>query len=156
MDVDGVLTDGTVLLDGDGHQLKRIAFKDVMGVSLGRRAGLLFALVSGEGGPLLDAIAAKLGVTDVYADCTDKAAALQDFADRYKIALEEICYVGDDVNDLPALEMCGLGAAPSDAHPAVLSKATLVTSSPAGAGSVREVVERLLVSSHGPQADDRS
>ena len=83
MDVDGVLTDGCVWLDGEGRETKRLAFVDIMGVSLGRKAGLGFALISGEGGPLLDQVATKLGIADVYAGCRDKASALRDFAERH-------------------------------------------------------------------------
>ena len=115
MDVDGVLTDGTVWLDETGRESKRIAFADIMGVSQGRRAGLLFALISGESGPLFDVIAAKLSITDTYPGCKDKAAALQDFAARHGLDLAEVCFIGDDVNDLSAMEICGLAAAPAGA-----------------------------------------
>lgn len=145
MDVDGVLTDGTVLLDEAGRETKRISFADIMGVSLGRRAGLLFALVSGESGPCLDRIAAKFGVDEVYDGCKDKASAVRDFATRHDLELAEICFIGDDVNDVPALEICGLAVAPADAQPAASEAATLVTTRPGGRGSVREVIDRLLV-----------
>ena len=144
MDVDGVLTDGTVWLDEAGRKSKRIAFADIMGVSLGRRAGLVFALISGEGGALLDAIAAKLGITDTYPGCKDKAAALREFALRHDVGLDEVCFIGDDVNDVAAQEICGLAVAPADAHPAALARATVVTTRPSGGGSVREVVDALL------------
>lgn len=144
MDVDGVLTDGTVWLDEAGRESKRIAFKDIMGVSLGRRAGLAFALVSGEGGAVLDAIAAKLGITDIYPGCKDKAAAVRDFAARHDLDLAEVCYIGDDINDLPAFEICGLAIAPADAHPAALAGATVLTTRSSGAGSVREAIDALL------------
>jgi len=144
MDVDGVLTDGTVWLDEAGRESKRIAFADIMGVSLGRRAGLVFALISGEGGALLDAIAAKLGITDTYPGCKDKAAALREFALRHDVGLDEVCFIGDDVNDVSALEICGLAVAPADAHPAALARAAVVTTRPSGGGSVREVVDALL------------
>ena len=144
LDVDGVLTDGTVLLDDVGRQQKRISFADVMGVSLGRRAGLRFALMSGEAGGVLDAIAAKLGVTDVYSGCKDKAAAVRDFAARHRLGLDELCFVGDDVNDVEAMQICGLAAAPRTAHQSALAVAALVTTHPAGAGAVREVIDGLL------------
>ena len=144
MDVDGVLTDGTVWLDEAGRESKRIAFADIMGVSLGRRAGLVFALISGEGGALLDAIAAKLGITDTYPGCKDKAAALREFALRHDVGLDEVCFIGDDVNDVSALEICGLAVVPADAHPAALARAAVVTTRPSGGGSVREVVDALL------------
>lgn len=144
MDVDGVLTDGTVWLDEAGRESKRIAFADVMGVSLGRKAGLSFALVSGEGGPGLDQIAAKFGIDDVYGGCKDKAGALRDFATRRGLDLTEICFVGDDVNDVPALEICGLAVAPADAQGIAATKASVVTTRPGGHGAVREVIDALL------------
>ena len=144
VDVDGVLTDGTVWLDGAGNETKRISFADVMGVSLGRRAGLVFAVISGEDGALLDVIAAKLGITDVYPGCKDKASALRDFAAKHQLELDEVCYIGDDVNDVPAMEIGGLAVAPAGAQPLAEAAATVVTAARGGEGCVREVVEMLL------------
>jgi 3-deoxy-D-manno-octulosonate 8-phosphate phosphatase (KDO 8-P phosphatase) len=144
MDVDGVLTDGTVWLDEAGRESKRIAFADIMGVSLGRRAGLLFALISGEGGAMFDVIAAKLGITDTYPGCKDKAAAVRDFTARHDLQPIEVCFIGDDVNDLSAMELCGLAAAPAGAQPVALAVASIVTTQRGGSGSVREVIELLL------------
>ncbi len=144
MDVDGVLTDGTVWLDEAGRESKRISFADVMGISLGRRAGLVFALISGEDGALFDVIAAKLGITDTYPGCKDKAAALRDFAAKHQLNLDEISFIGDDVNDLGALEICGLAVVPADAHPSAVARAAFVTTRPGGSGSVREVLEFVL------------
>jgi len=144
MDVDGVLTDGTVWLDEAGRESKRIAFADIMGVSLGRRAGLHFALMSGESGPCLDQIAAKFGVTEVYPGCKDKAAAVRDFAAKHDLDLAEVCFIGDDVNDVPALEICGLAVTPAGAMPVASAMASMVTSQPGGEGAVREVLDYLL------------
>jgi 3-deoxy-D-manno-octulosonate 8-phosphate phosphatase (KDO 8-P phosphatase) len=147
MDVDGVLTDGTVWLDEAGHELKRVSFADIMGVSIGRHVGLVYALVSGESGPSLDRIAAKFGIADVYSGCKDKAAAVRDFAARHGLELSEVCFIGDDVNDVPALEICGLAVVPADAQPAALANAVVVTARSGGAGCVREVVDALLAGS---------
>jgi 3-deoxy-D-manno-octulosonate 8-phosphate phosphatase (KDO 8-P phosphatase) len=144
MDVDGVLTDGTVLLDDQGRETKRLCFVDIMGVSLGIRAGLKFALVSGEGGSVLEHVAAKLHVRDVYPGCKDKAAAVREFAAHHDIPLENVCFIGDDVNDLPAFEICGLSAAPCSAHESALSTAQVTTAHAGGAGAVREIVDMLL------------
>ena len=76
LDVDGVLTDGGVWWGPGGAEWKRFDFRDVMGVSLGRRAGLVFALISGEDSPVVDRFAAKMGIKHVYKGCRDKAAAL--------------------------------------------------------------------------------
>ncbi len=147
MDVDGVLTDGTVWLDEAGHELKRVSFADIMGVSIGRHAGLLYALVSGESGPSLDQIAAKFGIADVYSGCKDKAAAVRDFAARHDLDLDEVCFIGDDANDVAAFEICGLAVVPADAQPAALARAANVTARSGGAGCVREVVDALLAGS---------
>lgn len=146
MDVDGVLTDGTVWLDESGRESKRISFADIMGVSMGRRAGLLFAFVSGESGLSLDQIAAKFGIDEVYSGCKDKASAVRDFAVRHDLDLAQVCFIGDDVNDVPALELCGLAVAPADAQAVALAKASVVTSRPGGGGAVREVIDQLLAS----------
>jgi len=144
MDVDGVLTDGTVRIDAQGSESKSLSFADIMGVSLARRAGLKLALVSGEDGPVLRRIAAKLGITDVYGGCKDKAAALRDFAGKHDAALSEVCFIGDDVNDLSAFAICGLSVAPCTAHDAAKSRADRVTKRPAGAGAVREILDALV------------
>jgi 3-deoxy-D-manno-octulosonate 8-phosphate phosphatase (KDO 8-P phosphatase) len=143
MDVDGVLTDGTVWLDGKGGETKRVSFADIMGVSLGRRAGLLFALISGEAGVCLDQIAAKFSIVDVYPGCKDKGAALEDFARKHDLALTEICFIGDDVNDLSAFDICGLSVAPANAHISARNRVQLVTEHSSGSGVVREVTDRL-------------
>ena len=153
MDVDGVLTDGTVWLDDAGHELKRIAFVDIMGVSMGRRAGLRFALISGEAGPLLEQIANKLGIADVYGGCKDKASAVRDFAERHALDLREVCFIGDDINDVEALSTCGLAVAPAGAHRSAREKAGLVTEQPGGSGAVREVIDRLLEEAGPAQAE---
>jgi 3-deoxy-D-manno-octulosonate 8-phosphate phosphatase (KDO 8-P phosphatase) len=150
LDVDGVLTDGTFWLFPGQEPSKRFSFADVMGISLGRKAGLLFALISGEGGALLDQFAAKTGITDVYAGCKDKAAALGDFAGRHGLALSEVCFMGDDVNDLPAMALAGLAAAPAGAQPAVCQRAALVTRRRGGEGAVRELIDLILQSAAEP------
>jgi len=144
MDVDGVLTDGTVLIDARGAEAKSISFADIMGVSLARRGGLHLALVSGEDGPVLHHIAAKLGITDLYAGCKDKAAAVRDFAARHDVALDDVCFIGDDVNDLTAFAVCGLSVAPRTADAQAKAAADRVTERPAGRGAVREVLDALL------------
>jgi 3-deoxy-D-manno-octulosonate 8-phosphate phosphatase (KDO 8-P phosphatase) len=144
MDVDGVLTDGTVWLDESGQETKAVSFADIMGVSLGRRAGLHFAFVSGEGGPALDRIAAKFGVSEVYRDCKDKAGAVRAFATRHDLELAEVCFIGDDINDVPAMEICGLAVAPANSHAAASAAASVVTTRPGGGGAVREVIDHLL------------
>jgi len=145
LDVDGVLTDGGFWLGPAGDEYKRFCFADVMGISLARRAGLIIALISGEDSPLIDHFAAKLGLTDITKNCKDKATAVQAFAERHALQLADVCFMGDDINDLPALELVGLAAAPADARPAVRARAAFVSTLGGGQGAVRELVDALLV-----------
>ena len=119
LDVDGVLTDGGVWWGPDGGEWKRFSFADIMGVSLARKAGLLVTLISGEDSPLVDRFAAKMNLGDITKGCKDKASALRAFAERHGLSLDEICFMGDDVNDLAAMKSAGLSAAPGNARPEV-------------------------------------
>jgi 3-deoxy-D-manno-octulosonate 8-phosphate phosphatase (KDO 8-P phosphatase) len=146
MDVDGVLTDGGVWWGPNGEEWKRFHFADIMGLSLARKSGLVIALVSGENSPLVDRLASKLGISDVYKDCKDKAGALHSFSQKHGLRLQEICFIGDDVNDLLALSMVGLSACPADARPSIREICQVVTKLAGGNGAVREVVDMLLAS----------
>jgi 3-deoxy-D-manno-octulosonate 8-phosphate phosphatase (KDO 8-P phosphatase) len=127
-----------------GEEFKRFSFSDVMGISLARREGLTMALISGEDSPLIDRYAAKLKITDVAKGCRDKAAALREFAERNGLDLGEVCFMGDDVNDLPAMKICGLSAAPRDARTVVLEAVDFVADNRGGLGAVRDLVEALF------------
>jgi len=148
MDVDGVLTDGGVWWGPNGEEWKRFHFADIMGLSLARKSGLVIALISGENSPLVNRLASKLGIADIHKDCKDKASALRTFAERYRLGLQEICFIGDDVNDLAALSIAGLSACPADARPSVREYCQVVTKLGGGNGAVREVVDMLLASVH--------
>lgn len=144
LDVDGVLTDGGVWWGADGGEWKRFSFLDIMGVSMAVKAGLTVALISGEDSPLVDRFAAKFALTDVVKGCKDKAAALRGVAERHGVALSAVCFMGDDVNDVAAMRLAGLAAAPASAHAQALAAASLVTRAPGGYGAVRELIDAIL------------
>jgi len=148
MDVDGVLTDGGVWWGPNGEEWKRFHFADIMGLSLARKSGMVIALMSGENSPLVDRLASKFGIVDVHKDCKDKAGALRAFSARHGLRLQEVCFVGDDVNDLPALSIAGLSACPADARPSIRQHCQVVTTLTGGNGAVREVVDMLLGSAY--------
>lgn len=145
LDIDGVLTDGTFIWGPQGEEFKKFSFLDVMGISLGKKVGLIFAFISGEDTPLIDRYAKKMGIIDVYKGCRDKAAALRDFAQKHNLELAQICFMGDDVNDLPALELAGLSASPASAHNDVKKKVMLTTQHNGGQGAVRELIDYVLI-----------
>ncbi len=144
LDVDGVLTDGGVWWSATGDEWKRFCFADVMGVSLAIKAGLIIALISGEDSPIVDRFAAKFRLTDVVKGCKNKASALADFASRHNLSSRDVCFMGDDVNDLEAMKSAGLAAAPADSHQSVRDAAAYVTRSGGGRGAVRELIDAIL------------
>jgi len=146
-DVDGVLTDGTLLWSPAGEESKRFSFTDIMGISLLRRLGLKMALISGEPSPLVDRYAEKMHIPFVLKGTRDKATALRDFATKFEIPLEQTCFFGDDVNDLPAMEIAGLCACPSDAAAEVLAHVAergYLSPLPGGHGAVRSFADAIL------------
>ncbi len=148
MDVDGVLTDGMYWWGSNGEELKRFCFADSTGIARAIKAGIRIALISGEsseaGMALVQRYADKLKIADVYKGCHDKAAALRDFAQRNGLELEEICFMGDDFIDAPAMAIAGLAAAPADAQALGRQNAQLVTQRPGGQGAVRELLDLIL------------
>jgi 3-deoxy-D-manno-octulosonate 8-phosphate phosphatase (KDO 8-P phosphatase) len=144
MDVDGVLTDGGLWWGANGEEFKRFCFADIMGVSLARRAGFGLALISGENSPLVDRYAEKMHIRHVAKGCRDKAAALTEFATASGLDLSEICFMGDDINDLPAMRLAGFSAAPANASRDVLEYVDFVARRPGGNGAVRDLMEALL------------
>jgi 3-deoxy-D-manno-octulosonate 8-phosphate phosphatase (KDO 8-P phosphatase) len=148
IDVDGVLSDGGLWWGPDGEEWKRFSFADIMGVSLARRAGLILALISGENSPVVDRYAEKMLIKHVVKGCRDKAAALREFASAAGVSLADVCFMGDDINDLPAMAISGFSAAPANAVPAVLKHAQFVAKAAGGNGAVRELVDALLAARH--------
>ena len=148
IDVDGVLSDGGMWWGPGGEEWKRFSFADIMGVSLARRAGLILALISGENSPVVDRYAEKMLIKHVVKGCRDKAVALRQFASAAGVSLADVCFMGDDVNDLTAMAISGLSAAPANAAAVVLKHAQFVAKAAGGNGAVRELVDALLAARH--------
>jgi 3-deoxy-D-manno-octulosonate 8-phosphate phosphatase (KDO 8-P phosphatase) len=144
LDVDGVLTDGTFIWGPNGEEYKQFSFSDVMGISLASKAGIIFALISGEDNVLIDRFAEKMKIVDVSKGCKDKAAALISFSKKYELELNQICFMGDDVNDIGALKLAGLSAAPANAHKSVKNKVDIITKNSGGKGAVRELLDIII------------
>jgi 3-deoxy-D-manno-octulosonate 8-phosphate phosphatase (KDO 8-P phosphatase) len=146
-DVDGVLTDGTLLWSPQGEESKRFSFTDIMGISLLRRLNIKLALISGEPSPLVDFYAKKMHIPFVAKGTRDKAAAHRDFATKFQVSLAHTCFFGDDVNDLFAMEIAGLCACPADAAAEVrayVSQHGFISTQPGGKGAVREFADAIL------------
>lgn len=145
-DFDGILTDGYVFFSSvSDEEIKRISFKDIMGLSLAIKNGFKVAIISGEKNKIIDKLAGKFNIEDVHQGIKDKLSSLQSIAEKYRLLPEEICFLGDDINDIAALEWAGTSITVPDAHFKVKKiKNILITTAPAGNGAFREVVDSLL------------
>ena len=144
LDVDGVLTDGTIIINGDGSESKFFNVQDGHGIRLWLRAGLKIALFSGRVSPPTEIRAKQFGVEYVFQDCHYKLPVLEEFLQQQKLSPEEVAYVGDDLPDLPVIRYVGFGVAVADAADEVKQHADYVTTRAGGKGAVREVVEYIL------------
>jgi 3-deoxy-D-manno-octulosonate 8-phosphate phosphatase (KDO 8-P phosphatase) len=145
-DVDGVLTDGGLYYAENGDELKRFDVRDGQGLVLLREAGLLTAIVTRKQTALVRRRARDLGIVEVHQNVTDKAAVLADLLARHRLAAAAVCYVGDDVGDLPAMRAVGVSVAVADAVLPVRRAATYITRARAGHGAIREVCDLILSS----------
>jgi 3-deoxy-D-manno-octulosonate 8-phosphate phosphatase (KDO 8-P phosphatase) len=143
-DVDGVMTDGTVLLFPDGTEAKAFHVRDGLGITLAHRAGLRTGLVSGRSSESVTRRAAELGMAVVRQGVKDKGAALREVLAEQGLTARQVAYMGDDVNDLPILLEVGLSAAPADAVFEVKAQVYMITEARGGQGCVREFVEAVL------------
>jgi 3-deoxy-D-manno-octulosonate 8-phosphate phosphatase (KDO 8-P phosphatase) len=144
LDVDGVLTDGSILLDDHGVETKRFFVRDGTGLRAWQRAGGTVAIITGRSGEAVRRRAAELGIDLVLSGVERKGVAFENLLAELGVSADEAAMVGDDLPDLPVLVRCGYPVAVRDAAPEVLAVAAWITSHPGGRGAVREVVEHLL------------
>jgi 3-deoxy-D-manno-octulosonate 8-phosphate phosphatase (KDO 8-P phosphatase) len=143
-DVDGVLTDGTVLILPDGREAKSFHIRDGLGMVLARRAGLRLGLLSGRASESVAARAAELRLDVVRQGVSDKRAVFEEILREQGLRAPEVAYMGDDLNDLCVLTEVGLSAAPADAPFEVRAQAFMVTDARGGQGCFREFLEAIL------------
>jgi len=143
-DVDGVMTDGGIRMMDDGTQIMKFHIRDGMGVRLWRETGKRFGIVTGRNIEAIRHRAADLWLDIVRLGVDDKLPAVDALADEFMISRQQICYIGDDLLDLPTIRAVGLGVAVADAVEDVRRAARYVTSVPGGQAAVREVVELIL------------
>ena len=145
LDMDGTLTDGSINIGGEGELFKRFNAKDGLGITTARRHGLRVAVITGRKGTIVQRRAEELGIAeDVMSGISAKKQALLALADKYKLTLEEIAFMGDDLNDLPALLAAGLSAAPADAAEDVRQRVSYIALHDGGQGAVRDLLELVL------------
>lgn len=144
LDVDGVMTDGKVIIDDNGVQTKAFDVTDGHGIKMLIRAGIAVAIVTGRQSKVVEHRAKELGIEEVHQKVFSKLPVVRDILARYGLSAEQVCYVGDDVVDLPVLLQVGAAISVPGASEDVRSRVHHVTARHGGAGAVREVCDAIL------------
>lgn len=145
LDVDGVMTDGSIIMDHAGRELKAFNVRDGHGIKMLQRSGVQIGIITGRSSEVVAARAADLGIVHVIQGALDKSKALEQMQQTTGIPSDQYAYMGDDVIDLPPMRRCALSFAPSDAHPAILQAVDWISGLPGGQGAVRQAAEGLLL-----------
>ena len=146
MDVDGVLTDGKIIFDDKGGELKFFDVQDGLAVVILKRVGIKTAIITAKGSKVVERRSADMQVDKLYQDAESKTAALQSLLQELNLKPEDACFIADELIDLPALKQVGLAVAVRNAAPEVKKYAQYITKRKGGNGAVREVIEMILKS----------
>jgi len=141
MDVDGVLTDGGLYYAENGDELKRFDVRDGQGLVLLREAGVLTVIVTRKQTTIVTRRARDLGIAEVHQNASDKAAVVTALLTRHRLPAADVCYVGDDVGDLPVMRLVGVPVAVADAVSEIRAVAAYITKAKGGEGAVREICD---------------
>lgn len=143
-DVDGVLTDGTIIPLVNGDFIRCYNAKDGYALSYAVKHGWKVCIISGGYGPTLMSRMERLGIKNVYLNCMDKIAALREFCDKSGVGLDEVMFMGDDIPDLECLRAVGIPVCPADSAVEIIEASCYVSQFEGGRGCVRDVVEQVL------------
>jgi len=144
LDVDGVLTDGSIILDNEGNEYKAFHVRDGHGIKMLQHAGVRVAIITGRYSGVVDRRARELGIADVYQKCKDKSAAFSELVQKYSLSDKEVAYVGDDIVDAAVIRRAGLPVSVADAAEEIKDCSLLITTRRGGKGAVREVTDFIL------------
>lgn len=144
LDLDGVFTDGTIIINGDGSESKRYSVLDGHGIKLWQRVGFKTAIISGRAAKATSIRAEQLGIEYVFQGCKEKLPVYQQLLEDARVKPEETIFIGDEVIDLPIVRRAGLGVAVANAVDELKEHADYITQKPGGQGAIREVIELIL------------
>lgn len=144
LDVDGVLTDGTVTLMPDGSMSRSMNTRDGFAMQLAVKKGIIIGIITGGKDPMVTKRLNNLGITDVYLNSSDKKDDFENFLYKYDLKKDEIIYMGDDIPDLAVFNLVGLACCPNDAAPEVRKSCEYISPINGGKGCVRDIIEQML------------
>ncbi|MFQ5344629.1 MAG: KdsC family phosphatase [Mariprofundus sp.] len=145
LDVDGVMTNGSIIMDQHGDEWKAFHVRDGHGIKMLQRAGIRIAIITGRSSRVVTARAQDLGIEFVIQGCLNKAEGLADLEQQSGIPAQYCAMMGDDVLDLPPMYRCGLSLAPADAHQAVCTHVDWISDANGGHGAIRQAAEALIL-----------
>ena len=143
-DVDGVMTDGRIVYDTSGAETKHFHVRDGLGIKLWMRSGFTFGIITARESEVVTRRAKELGIHHTRQGATDKRSVAEDICQEAGCQMNQVCYIGDDLPDIPVMRLAGLAVAPADGAADACEAAHWVLQSKGGEGAVRELVERLL------------
>jgi 3-deoxy-D-manno-octulosonate 8-phosphate phosphatase (KDO 8-P phosphatase) len=143
-DVDGVMTDGSVLVFGTGEQVRRMSTRDGYSLQLAIKRGYRVLVISGGNSEGVRQRLLYLGIHDIFLDVHNKAEVLQQYAQQHGLEQQDMLYMGDDIPDYAPMQQVGLACAPADAAPEIRHIAAYISSFGGGQGCVRDVIEKVL------------
>ena len=146
LDVDGVLTDGRIILDNQGNELKAFHVRDGHGIKMAQRAGIIIGIITGRNAPVVNVRARELAIEEVHQGAREKIGVYESLLKKYTLKDEQVAYVGDDIVDLEIMRRVGFAVCVADADDAVVPVVHLVTKAAGGRGAVREVINLILKS----------
>jgi 3-deoxy-D-manno-octulosonate 8-phosphate phosphatase (KDO 8-P phosphatase) len=144
LDVDGVLTDGRIILDDQGKEYKAFHVRDGHGIKMAQRAGIIVGLITGRTSEVVSVRAKELGIQDVHQGRHEKGVAYDSILSKYGLSDEAVAYIGDDVVDLVVFKKAGLAVTVADADPSVKPHVDMITRAAGGRGAVREFINLIL------------
>ena len=144
MDLDGVMTDGTIIYSTNGEQIKVFSVYDGYGIERGHRLGLKFGIISGRSSEVNVLRAKKLNIEELHQNANNKVAVYEEIKQKYSLGDENFVYIGDEVFDIPLLQKVAFSCAPANAVPEVKKEVHYITKVEGGKGAVREVIDFIL------------
>ena len=148
LDVDGVMTDGKIIIDGGGQESKNFYVRDGLAIAEAVKAGYKVVIISGRKSPVVEHRARELKIHEVFQGAGDKLSIFEQVLKKHGLTPAQAAYMGDDVNDLAVLKAAGFSAAPADADEAARAAARWVSRHNGGAGAVREMIEFIMNTQH--------
>lgn len=154
-DVDGVLTNGLVLVGEDGAMMRQMNIKDGYALQLAIKMGYRVVIISGGSSETVRTRLERLGITDIYLNVRNKQGQLTEYISQHQLLWPETLFMGDDIPDYRVMQMVGIACAPSDAVPEIKQISKYISPVPGGAGCVRDIIEKVLkLNNHWPMDTD--